>query len=109
MEVMRQNAGNPLSRAGSAIIQGVGNLAGAASQKIKDSYSDGAKKAASLDVVSTERDKDSNITGLRTGEGLFDKDAWLINAVPSISQIIASGAMSKLGAAAAREMAEQAA
>ncbi|MBP2845444.1 hypothetical protein J8655_08140 [Dickeya oryzae] len=109
MEVMRQNAGNPLSRAGSAIIQGVGNLAGTASQKIKDSYSDGAKKAASLDFVSTERDKDGNITGLQAGEGLFDKDAWLINAVPSISQIIASGAMSKLGAAAAREMAEQAA
>ncbi|NKI76292.1 hypothetical protein Dpoa2040_003635 [Dickeya sp. CFBP 2040] len=109
MEVMRQNAGNPVSRAGNVIIQGVGNLAGAASQKIKDSYSDGAKKAASLDFVSTTRDKDGNITGLQAGEGLFDKDAWLINAVPSISQIIASGAMSKLGATAAREMAERAA
>ncbi|WP_067486866.1 LPD38 domain-containing protein [Dickeya sp. CSL RW240] len=109
MAVMRQTAGNPLSRAGSAIIQGVGSLAGAASQKIKDSYSDGAKKAASLDFVSAERNKEGNITGLRAGEGLFDKDTWLINAVPTIAQLISGGAMSKVGASAAREMAERAA
>ncbi|WP_315707523.1 LPD38 domain-containing protein [Brenneria uluponensis] len=108
VQVMRQNAGNPLSRAGNAIIQGVGNLAGTASQKIKDSYSEGAKKAASLDFVNAERDKDGNIIGLRAGEGLFDKDAWLLNAVPSIAQIVTSGGMSKLGASAAREMAERA-
>ncbi|UYA60204.1 hypothetical protein NAL19_2050 [Pectobacterium sp. F1-1] len=108
MDVMRQNAGNPVSRAGNFILEGAGDLAGAASQRIKDSYSDGAKKAASLDFVNFEHNQDGDITGVSVGEGLFDKDAWLINAVPTIAQLLTAGGVSKLGAGAAREMAERA-
>ncbi|WP_406627800.1 LPD38 domain-containing protein [Pectobacterium carotovorum] len=108
MSVMRQNAGNPVSRAGNLIIEGAGDLAGAASQRIKDSYSDGAKKAASLDFVNFEHNPDGDITGVSVGEGLFDKDAWLINAVPTIAQLLTAGGVSTLGAGAAREMAERA-
>ncbi|MCW2473667.1 LPD38 domain-containing protein [Candidatus Symbiopectobacterium sp. NZEC151] len=108
MQVMRDNAGNPLSRVGSAVIEGVGNLAGQASKAIKDTYSEGAKQAASQDFVKVDHDKEGNFTGISAGDGLFDKDTWLINAVPTVAQLIAGGAMSKVGAAAAREMAEQA-
>ncbi|MBL0906709.1 hypothetical protein G5645_01740 [Pectobacterium carotovorum] len=108
MGVMRQNAGNPISRAGNFIIEGAGDLAGAASQRIKDSYSDGAKKAASLDFVNFEHNQAGDIAGVSVGEGLFDKDAWLINAVPTIAQLLTTGAVSKLGTGAAREMAERA-
>lgn len=108
MGVMRQNAGNPVSRAGNFIIEGAGDLASAASQRIKDSYSDGAKKAASLDFVKFEHDQAGGIADVSAGEGLFDKDAWLINAVPTIAQLLAAGGVSKLGAGAAREMAERA-
>ncbi|WP_323638763.1 LPD38 domain-containing protein [Pectobacterium polonicum] len=108
MDVMRQNAGNPLSRAGSFIIEGAGDLAGAASQRIKDSYSDGAKAAASLDFVNFEHNQAGDITGVSAGEGLFDKDAWFINAIPTVAQLLTAGGMSKLGAGAAREMAERA-
>ncbi|MBN3207147.1 hypothetical protein H5A35_06935 [Pectobacterium brasiliense] len=108
MGVMRQNAGNPVSRAGNFIIEGAGDLASAASQRIKDSYSDGAKKAASLDFVKFEHDQAGGIADVSAGEGLFDKDAWLINAVPTIAQLLTAGGVSKLGAGAAREMAERA-
>ncbi|QRN32599.1 hypothetical protein [Pectobacterium brasiliense] len=108
MGVMRQNAGNPVSRAGNFIIEGAGDLASAASQRIKDSYSDGAKKAASLDFVKFEHDQAGGIADVSAGEGLFDKDAWLINAVPTIAQLLTAGSVSKLGAGAAREMAERA-
>ncbi|MBA0189006.1 LPD38 domain-containing protein [Pectobacterium odoriferum] len=108
MDVMRQNAGNPLSRAGSFIIEGAGDLAGAASQRIKDSYSEGAKKAASLDFINFEHNQAGDITGVSAGEGLFDKDAWFINAIPTVAQLLTAGGMSKLGAGAAREMAERA-
>ncbi|MCW2482708.1 hypothetical protein, partial [Candidatus Symbiopectobacterium sp. NZEC135] len=102
MQVMRDNAGNPLSRVGSAVIEGVGNLAGQASKAIKDTYSEGAKQAASQDFVKVDHDKEGNFTGISAGDGLFDKDTWLINAVPTVAQLIAGGAMSKVGAAAAR-------
>ncbi|AVT58546.1 LPD38 domain-containing protein [Pectobacterium versatile] len=108
MDVMRQNAGNPLSRAGNFIVEGAGDLAGAASQRIKDSYSEGAKKAASLDFVNFEHNQAGDITGVSAGEGLFDKDAWFINAIPTVAQLLTAGGMSKLGAGAAREMAERA-
>lgn len=108
MSVMRQNVGNPLSQAGNAVIQGAGELAGAASQRIRDSYSEGAKQAAAQDFITLDRDQNGNVTGVSAGEGMFDKDTWLMNAVPAVAQIISGGAMSKLGASAAREMAEQA-
>ncbi|MDY4380950.1 MuF-C-terminal domain-containing protein [Pectobacterium brasiliense] len=108
MGVMRQNAGNPVSRAGNFIIEGAGDLASAASQRIKNSYSDGAKKAASLDFVKFEHDQAGGIADVSAGEGLFDKDAWLINAVPTIAQLLTAGGVSRLGAGAAREMAERA-
>ncbi|MEE3649444.1 MULTISPECIES: LPD38 domain-containing protein [unclassified Brenneria] len=101
VQVMRDNAGNPLSSVGNAVIGKVGELAGGASKVIKDTYSDGAKEAAAMPFV--ERDKDGN---LKAGAGLFDKDAWFMNAVPPVAQIITGGALSKLGASAAREMAE---
>ncbi|MEI7215357.1 hypothetical protein WCT97_22390, partial [Pectobacterium versatile] len=47
-------------------------------------------------------------TGVSAGEGLFDKDAWFINAIPTVAQLLTAGGMSKLGAGAAREMAERA-
>lgn len=103
LKVMRDNGGNSLSRAGNAFIDGVGSLAENASKSIKDNYSEGAKQAAAMSFI--ERDKDGN---LQAGAGVFDKDAWLINAIPTISQMIGSGAFAKYSAKAVSRGVEQA-
>ncbi|WP_145587708.1 LPD38 domain-containing protein [Yersinia aldovae] len=103
LKVMRDNGGNSLSRAGNAFIDGVGSLAENASKSIKDNYSEGAKQAAAMSFI--ERDKDGN---LQAGAGMFDKDAWLINAIPTISQMIGSGAFAKYSAKAVSRGVEQA-
>ncbi|EKN4738149.1 hypothetical protein FG473_001706 [Yersinia enterocolitica] len=103
LKVMRDNGGNSLSSAGNALIDGVGSLAENASKSIKDNYSEGAKQAAAMSFI--ERDKDGN---LQAGAGMFDKDAWLINAIPTISQMIGSGAFAKYSAKAVSRGVEQA-
>ncbi|EKN4847055.1 LPD38 domain-containing protein [Yersinia enterocolitica] len=103
LKVMRDNGGNSLSSAGNALIDGVGSLAENASKSIKDNYSEGAKQAAAMSFI--ERDKDGN---LQVGAGMFDKDAWLINAIPTISQMIGSGAFAKYSAKAVSRGVEQA-
>ncbi|HFI1950027.1 TPA: LPD38 domain-containing protein [Yersinia enterocolitica] len=103
LKVMRDNGGNSLSSAGNAFIDGVGSLAENASKSIKDNYSEGAKQAAAMSFI--ERDKDGN---LQAGAGMFDKDAWLINAIPTISQMIGSGAFAKYSAKAVSRGVEQA-
>lgn len=103
LKVMRDSGGNSLSSAGNAFIDRVGSLAESASKSIKDNYSEGAKQAAAMPFI--ERDKDGN---LQAGAGMFDKDAWLINAIPTISQMIGSGAFAKYGAKAVSRGVEQA-
>ncbi|WP_145487994.1 LPD38 domain-containing protein [Yersinia aleksiciae] len=103
LKVMQDNGGNSLSSAGNAFIDGVGSLAENASKSIKDNYSEGAKQAAAMSFI--ERDKDGN---LQAGAGMFDKDAWLINAIPTISQMIGSGAFAKYSAKAVSRGVEQA-
>lgn len=103
LKVMRDSGGNSLSRVGNAFINGVGSLAEATSKSIKDNYSEGAKQAATMSFI--ERDKDGN---LQVGAGMFDKDAWLINAIPTISQMIGSGAFAKFSAKAVSRGVEQA-
>ncbi|MHA3496431.1 LPD38 domain-containing protein [Yersinia enterocolitica] len=95
LKVMRDNGGNSLSSAGNAFIDGIGSLAENASKSIKDNYSEGAKQAAAMSFI--ERDKDGN---LQAGAGMFDKDAWLINAIPTITQMFSSGLVAKYGAKA---------
>lgn len=95
LAVLRDNPGNPLSSVGSALIEGAGSLAENFSKGVKENYSDGAKQAASMPFI--ERDKQGN---LQAGAGLFDKDAWLINAIPTITQMFSSGLVAKYGAKA---------
>ncbi|RLM26485.1 hypothetical protein BIY29_05340 [Brenneria alni] len=109
MSVMRQNNGNPLSRAGTAAIQGAGELAGSAAQSILDSRTEGAKQAAAQDFATIDRDKDGNITGISAGEGLFNPSAWMQNAIPSMATMFTSAGAARLGSAAVREMVEKAA
>ncbi|WP_145582863.1 LPD38 domain-containing protein [Yersinia thracica] len=107
LKVMQDNSGNLLSRAGNAMIGGVGDLAQSASKEIKSNYSEGAKEAAAMDFITFERDKNKNVTGIKAGAGLFDKDAWMINAIPSISQMFLTASGAKLGANAVERMAEK--
>ncbi|CRY31905.1 LPD38 domain-containing protein [Yersinia enterocolitica] len=107
LRVMQANSGNLLSRAGNAVIGGVGDLAQSASKEIKSNYSEGAKEAAAMDFITFERDKNKNVTGIKAGAGLFDKDAWMINAIPSISQMFLTASGAKLGANAVERMAEK--
>lgn len=60
LRVMQANSGNLLSRAGNAVIGGVGDLAQSASKEIKSNYSEGAKEAAAMDFITFERDKNKN-------------------------------------------------
>lgn len=103
LKVMQNNSGNTLSNLGNALIQRAGTLAENASKSIKDNYSDGAKQAAAMPFI--ERNKDGN---LQAGAGLFDKDAWLINAIPTITQMATSGLVAKFGARAVAEGVERA-
>ncbi|WP_145600808.1 LPD38 domain-containing protein [Yersinia frederiksenii] len=107
LKVMQDNSGNLLSRAGNAMIGGVGDLAQSASKEIKSNYSEGAKEAAAMDFITFERDKNKNVTGIKAGAGLFDKDAWMINAIPSISQMFLTASGAKLGANAVERMVEK--
>ncbi|UXD25284.1 hypothetical protein FORC065_2480 [Yersinia enterocolitica] len=95
LRVMRENAGNPVSRTGSALIEKAGALAEHFSHDVKANYSEGAKQAAAMKFV--ERDAQGN---LKIGAGAFDKDAWLINAIPALTQLATGGYAAKLGAKA---------
>lgn len=101
LKVMRDNEGNPLSDAGSATINAAGKLAGSMSDAITSGYSEGAKQAAAMPFI--EQDGKGNY---RLGSGFFDKDAWMMNAIPTVSQLLAGGAVSKLGAVATRNAVE---
>ncbi|WP_052012468.1 LPD38 domain-containing protein [Pectobacterium betavasculorum] len=107
LDVMRQNAGNPLSRAGNAAIQGAGDLAGSAAKSILDSRTEGAKQAAALDFATLDQDSNGNITGISAGEGTFNASSWMQNAIPSIATMMTSGLLSKMSAQAARGAVEQ--
>lgn len=95
LRVMRENAGNPVSRTGSALIEKAGALAEHFSHDVKANYSEGAKQAAAMKFA--ERDAQGN---LKIGAGAFDKDAWLINAIPALTQLATGGYAAKLGAKA---------
>ncbi|HEK5866248.1 TPA: hypothetical protein U5E10_001603 [Yersinia enterocolitica] len=103
LKVMRDSGGNSIANAGNTLVERAGSLAENISKDIKNNYSDDAKQAAAMTFI--ERDKDGN---LQAGAGMFDKDAWLINAIPTISQMIGSGAFAKFGAKAVSRGVEQA-
>ncbi|CAI2146275.1 Antirestriction protein [Serratia fonticola] len=103
LEVMRDNPGNALSQAGSAAISHTGKLAGAATEAIQSGYSEGAKQAAAMPFVEKDEKGDYKL-----GAGFFDKDAWLINAIPTVTQMLVAGGTSKLGSAATRNVVEKA-
>ncbi|WP_447875204.1 LPD38 domain-containing protein [Serratia fonticola] len=103
LEVIRDNSGNPLSQAGSTAISRAGTLAGGVAETIQSGYSEGAKQAAAMPFVI--EDKEEN---LHLGPGFFDKDAWLINAIPTVTQVLVAGGTSKLGSAATRNVVEKA-
>lgn len=102
MNVIRQNPGNSVANALNTGVQKVGELAGKASDAIQSGYTEGAKQAAALPFV--DRDKEGN---LQAGAGLFDKDAWIINAVPTVTQLLTTGAFAGLAGSAARNAVEQ--
>ncbi|OJT42888.1 LPD5 domain-containing protein, partial [Serratia plymuthica] len=101
LKVMRDNEGNPLSDAGSAAINAAGKFAGSMSDAITSGYSEGAKQVAAMPFI--EQDEKGSY---RLGPGFFDKDAWMMNAIPTVSQLLAGGAVSKLGAVATRNAVE---
>ncbi|EKN3595741.1 TPA: LPD38 domain-containing protein [Yersinia enterocolitica] len=103
LNVMRENSGNPLSATGTAFIKSAGSLTGDVSKEIQSSYSEGARDAAALKFV--EKDKQGN---WKAGSGLFDKDTWMMNAVPSIAQMLTGGWIAKMGAQGAERAVEQA-
>lgn len=103
LNVMRENSGNPLSATGTAFIKSAGSLTGEVSKEIQSSYSEGARDAAALKFV--EKDKQGN---WKAGSGLFDKDTWMMNAVPSIAQMLTGGWIAKMGAQGAERAVEQA-
>jgi hypothetical protein len=106
--VLRDNSGNPLSEVGSTLIKGAGSVAGSFSKGLRENYSEGGKQAAAMDFAKIERGKDDKITGISVGEGFFDKDAWLINAIPTITQMATSSLVAKYGAKAVARGVEQA-
>ncbi len=108
LAVLRDNSGNPLSKVGSTFIKGAGSVADSFSKGLRENYSEGGKQAAAMDFAKIERDKNDNITGISAGEGFFDKDAWLINAIPTITQMATSSLVAKYGAKAVARGVEQA-
>ncbi|ENA1774653.1 hypothetical protein ABF237_003374, partial [Yersinia ruckeri] len=106
--VLRDNSGNPLSGVGSTLIKGAGSVAESFSKGLRENYSEEGKQAAAMDFAKIERDKNDNITGISAGEGFFDKDAWLINAIPTITQMATSSLVAKYGAKAVARGVEQA-
>lgn len=102
MQVMRANPGNSVANALNSGVQAVGRAAGAASDAITSGQSEGARQAAAMPFV--ERGADGN---LKAGAGLFDKDAWMINAIPTVTQLLTTGAFAGLTGAAARNAVEQ--
>ncbi|EME2523741.1 hypothetical protein ABDY00_004443 [Yersinia enterocolitica] len=106
--VLRDNSGNPLSGVGSTLIKGAGSVAESFSKGLRENYSEGGKQVAAMDFAKIERDKNDNITGISAGEGFFDKDAWLINAIPTITQMATSSLVAKYGAKAVARGVEQA-
>lgn len=102
MQVMRASPGNSVANALNSGVQAVGRAAGAASDAITSGQSEGAKQAAAMPFV--ERGPDGS---LQAGAGLFDKDAWMINAIPTVTQLLTTGAFAGLTGAAARNAVEQ--
>ncbi|WP_145586299.1 LPD38 domain-containing protein [Yersinia rochesterensis] len=96
LNVIRKNPGNDLPKAlgkvGVSALAGISNLAGDVTDKIKSNYSEGAKQAAEMPFIET--DSQNN---LKLGVGAFDKDAWVMNAVPTLSQLFSVGGFAKLG------------
>ncbi|CAI1016461.1 LPD38 domain-containing protein [Serratia fonticola] len=103
LEVMRDNPGNALSQAGSAAISHAGKLAGAATEAIQSGYSEGAKQAAAMPFVEKDEKGDYKL-----GAGFFDKDAWMMNAIPTVTQLLVAGGASKIGSVATRNVVEKA-
>ncbi|ATM86127.1 LPD38 domain-containing protein [Yersinia frederiksenii] len=106
LNVIRKNPGNDLPKAlgkvGVGALAGISNLAGDVTDKIKSNYSDGAKQAAAMPFIET--DSQDN---LKLGAGAFDKDAWVMNAVPTLSQLFSVGGFAKLGGKAIAKSIEE--
>ncbi|EOG6956263.1 LPD38 domain-containing protein [Yersinia ruckeri] len=96
LNVIRKNPGNDLpkalGKAGVSALAGISNLAGDVTDKIKSNYSEGAKQAADMPFIETDAHNN-----LKLGAGAFDKDAWVMNAVPTLSQLFSVGGFAKLG------------
>ncbi|NWA70861.1 hypothetical protein HX775_02875 [Serratia proteamaculans] len=106
-EVIRANPSNEVSKligkGADRVVGTIGNFAKDASEGVKDNYSEGAKQAAAMPFV--QQDKDGSY---HAGSGLFDKDAWLINAVPTITQMFTMSGAAKVGADGVMKMVEHA-
>ncbi|GKX50630.1 LPD38 domain-containing protein [Budvicia aquatica] len=100
---------NALNSVGSVVdsatqyIGSLGDDAGDLSKSLKEHYSDGAKEAERMRLF-----EEDNNGKLRAGDGFFDKDAWLIKAIPSMIQMVGAGVGAKIGAKATQRVVEQA-
>ncbi|WP_145517407.1 LPD38 domain-containing protein [Yersinia mollaretii] len=106
LNLMRKNPANTLpkvlGKVGVSALSAISPLAGEVTDKIRSHYSEEAKQAAAMQFV--ERDSQGNLT---LGAGVFDKDAWVMNAVPVLSQIFTAGGFAKLGGKAIAKGAEE--
>lgn len=106
-EVIRANPSNEaaklIGKGADRVVGTIGNFAKDASEGVKENYSDGAKQAAAMPFV--QQDKEGKY---HAGPGLFDKDAWLINAVPTITQMFTMSGAAKVGADGVMKMVEHA-
>ncbi|MCW2484864.1 hypothetical protein J5069_03025 [Candidatus Symbiopectobacterium sp. NZEC127] len=85
----------------------VEKITGSAVDTIKDSMTEGGKKAASQKFLETEYDKDGDFAGFRAGNGLFNVDTWVMNAAPSLAQMFTAAGVAKIGAKGVQSMIEQ--
>ncbi|CAI2431698.1 LPD38 domain-containing protein [Serratia liquefaciens] len=106
-EILRANPSNEvpklIGKGADHVISTIGRLSKGASEGIKENYSDGAKQAAAMPFVQQDKNGD-----FKAGPGLFDKDAWLINAVPTVAQMFATGGAARIGASGVMKMVEHA-
>jgi hypothetical protein len=107
---LSDNAQETINRIRGTVTKGVnatagtiGNAAQSASEAIKSGYSEGAKQAAAMPFIEKDAQGDYKL-----GAGAFDKDAWMLNAVPMVAQLLTGGAVAKLGAMGARRAVEDA-
>lgn len=92
MAVIRTNNGGPLANAANMAVEKVGDWAGQASDAIKSGYSEGARQAVAMPIIVKDAQGNDKL-----GPAVFNKNAWIMNAGPIVTQLMTAGAIARLG------------